>query len=142
MPFTVHLTARCPTVEGCKNLFWVTPLAMSLDGPGKAPQKGMIWPPTIEEIETEDSQIMLKFLMWLKTPATKEFKTCPDPHILALASLLKSYATEKSVFKIKLSCTLHGLTRSPELIDLTKKLGFGISYKGVKIYMQRGPIKA
>ena len=95
----------------------------------------MIWPPTIEEIETEEKPdpLMLKFLTWLKTPATKEFEICPDSHVFALASLLKSYTTGKrNVFKTKLSCTLHGLTRSRELIDLTKKLGLGISYQDVK----------
>eukprot|EP00112_Aurelia_sp_Birch-Aquarium-sp1_P018096 Seg4270.2 transcript_id=Seg4270.2/GoldUCD/mRNA.D3Y31 product="hypothetical protein" protein_id=Seg4270.2/GoldUCD/D3Y31 len=96
---------------------------------------GMIWPPTIEEIETEEKPdpLMLKFLTWLKTPATKKFETCSDPQVSSLASLLKSYTNGKrSVFKTKLSCTIHGLTRSRELIDLTKKLGLGISYQDVK----------
>ena len=34
--------------------------------------------------------------------------------------------------KAKLSCTIHGLTRSRELIDILKKLDLGISYQDVK----------
>ena len=34
--------------------------------------------------------------------------------------------------KAKLSCTIHGLTRSLELIDILKKLDLGISYQDVK----------
>ncbi len=96
---------------------------------------GIIWPPTIEETETEEKPdpLMFKFLTWLKTPATKKFETYSDPQVWALTSLLKSHTSgKKSIFKTKLSCTLHGLIRSREPIDLTQKLGLGIGYQDVK----------
>ena len=50
-----------------------------------------------------------------------------------LASLLQSHVSKKrTALKAKLSCTLYGLTRSREIIDLIRKLGLGISYTDVK----------
>ena len=63
----------------------------------------------------------------------KEFDGCQDPVILTVAFLLKSLINNKtSALKAKLSCPIHGLTRSRELVDVFKKLVIGISYQDVK----------
>ena len=93
----------------------------------------MPWPPSVEELEAEEEPdpLLTKFVIWLQNASEKTFET--DPQILALTSLLKSYITgRRSTFKTKLSCTLHGLTKSREIVDLMKKFGIGISYQDVK----------
>jgi hypothetical protein len=57
---------------------------------------------------------------------------CDDPSLVALASVLKSYMSGiRTPFQVKLSVTMHGLTRSREIVDLLKRFSFGISYKDV-----------
>ena len=69
---------------------------------------------------------------WLVSPEVKTFETCSNPVIVTRASLLKSFTCGKRTFsKVKLSITLHGLTRSRKIIDICKKLGLGISYSNV-----------
>lgn len=96
---------------------------------------GMAWPPSVEELETPQApdDMLLKFLTWLKTPHMQNFEECSrDPVIHALASLLLSYVTGKSsVFQTQLSVTLHGLTRSREILDILRKFSLGISYKSI-----------
>ena len=93
--------------------------------------EGLVWPPTIEEIETDETPdpILLKFLVWLQNPSSQNIQEGLDPSILTLASLLRSHISGKrSNFKARLSCTIHGMTRSRELVDLLRKLGIVISY--------------
>jgi len=95
----------------------------------------MAWPPSVEELETPQApnDMLLKFLTWLKTPQKQNFEeSSRDPVVHAFASLLLSYITGKSsAFQTQLSVTLHGLTRSREILDILKKFSLGISYKSV-----------
>ena len=43
---------------------------------------------------------------------------------------MKSFISGKrSIFKTKFSCTIHGMTRCREFVDIFKKIEIGISYK-------------
>eukprot|EP00794_Sanderia_malayensis_P017851 gene17851-19634_t len=95
----------------------------------------MSWPPRVDELEQKEEPNLLlrKFLTWLKDPAAKDFdENCKSPEIASLASLLYSFISgNRSSFQTKLSMTIHGLTRSREIIDLLKKFSLGISYQDV-----------
>ncbi len=95
----------------------------------------MNWPPDILDLESKDKphHLIVKLLMWLKKPMTKKIDPdYEDPAIHALASLLFSYITgKKCSFLVQMSVTLHGLTRSRELVDLLKSFALGISYNDV-----------
>ena len=68
---------------------------------------------------------------WLINPG----KTDPDltPEVYAIASLLQSLVTNKRTgFQVLMTSIIYGLSRSRELVDLFKKLGFGISYQDIK----------
>ena len=77
------------------------------------------WPPHVEELEQDERPYDL--LRKLKNPAANDFiESCLDPEVVALSSLLFSFITGKHTpLKIKLSMTVHGLTRSREIILLT-----------------------
>eukprot|EP00794_Sanderia_malayensis_P000931 gene931-241_t len=95
----------------------------------------MSWPTRVDELEQkeEPNLILRKFLTWLKDPAAKDFdENCKSPEIASLASLLYSFISGNlSSFQTKLLMTIHGLTRSREIIDLMKKFSLGISYQDV-----------
>ena len=95
----------------------------------------MNWPPRVDELEQkEEPNILLrKFLTWLKNPAAKDFdENCTSPEIASLSSLPHSFISgSRSSFQTNLSMTIHGLTRSREIIDLMKKFALGISYQDV-----------
>ena len=94
----------------------------------------MKWPPTIAELENdkEPGHCLKIFLGWLKNPALKDSSKCSSPDIYVLASLMKSFIRGKrSIFKTKLSCTIHGMTRCCELVDIFKIIEIGISYEDV-----------
>jgi len=51
---------------------------------------------------------------------------------ICLASLLTQYITKRpTITAINATITLHGMTRSKELVDSFHKLGMGISYSNV-----------
>ena len=53
--------------------------------------------------------------------------------MITLTSLIQSHLSkERTSVKTPVSCTLYGLTRSREVIDVLGKLGIGISYHDVK----------
>ena len=89
--------------------------------------------PTVEEVEhdEEPNPLLYKFICWLKNP-DKIFEL--NPESLMLSSLVKSHLTKKkrTTMKTKLSCTIHGLTRCREIIDIIRELGLGISYQDMK----------
>ena len=93
------------------------------------------WPPHVEELEQDEgpNYLLRKLLTWLKNLAANDFsESCLDPEVVALSSLLFSFITGKHIpLKIKLSMTVHGLTRSREIIDLLKKFSLCISYQDV-----------
>ena len=95
----------------------------------------MEWPPKVEEVAADEvpNSTLVKFLCWLENPSSKEINNCKDPHIVCLASLLESHISRKrTLLKTKITCTLYGLTRSREVIDLMRKLGICISYADIK----------
>lgn len=96
---------------------------------------GITWPPHIEELEefSEENDLLKKFLIWLKFPPRSNYEdNILDPSVQAIASILLSYITGKrGSFQTKLSVTLHGLTRSREIVDILNKFSLGISYYDV-----------
>ena len=55
------------------------------------------------------------------------------PEIYAIGSLLQALVTGKrTAFQVLWSNLLYGLSRSKELVDLSKKFGFGVSYQDVR----------
>ena len=93
------------------------------------------WPPHVAELEQDErpNDLLRKLLTWLKNPAANDFSgSCLDPEVVVLSSLLFSFTAGKHTpLKIKLSMTVHGLTRSREIIDLLKKFSLGIRYRDV-----------
>ena len=93
------------------------------------------WPPHVEELEQDKRpyDLLRKLLTWLKNSAANDFReSCLDPEVVAVSSLLFSFITGKHIpLKIKLSMTVHGITRSREIIDLLKKFSLGTSYQDV-----------
>ena len=97
--------------------------------------EGITWPPKIKEVENDETPdpLLYKFLQWLHNPSVKEVLSYTDPTKIMLSSLLKSYISRKRTqMKVRLSVTIHGLTRSRELVDLLRTFGLGISYNDVK----------
>ena len=92
----------------------------------------MSWSPSIANLSKEFSEnFFTKFVGWLIKPERKE----PDltPEVYAMASLLQSLVTNKKTkFQVLWTSIIYGLTRSRELVDLSRKLGFGVSYQDVK----------
>lgn len=97
---------------------------------------GINWPPRIDELETKEElcPALTKFLIWLRKPAEQlgELQDKTKPELEALSSIMLSYINRmRTVTKINMSVTLHGLTRSREIIDIMSKSGIGISYTDV-----------
>ena len=94
--------------------------------------KTMPWPAFIPDLEkTEKSnELLMKLITMLKTPNEKDIDN--SPRVQAIASILTYYITANmTAFTTNLSITLHGLTKSRELIDIMHKEGLGISYDDV-----------
>jgi len=83
-------------------------------------------PPTVEQLEEEEnlSPLVLMLLSALDL----------SPCTVTLTSLLVQYVKKQPMTtSINTSITLHGITRSKELIGSFHKLGMGISYSKVLI---------
>lgn len=88
------------------------------------------WPPRVEELEEEEelSPLLVQLLSALR--GKKEVDLSPCTH--SLTSLITQYVLKRpTTTAINATITLHGLTRSKELIDCYYKLGMGISYHDV-----------
>ena len=101
-----------------------------------AEHEGLSWPPHVDQLESieEPPKLLRQILTWLKDPdSTNDFtESCDDPQVAALSSLLFAFITGKRTsFQVNLSVTLHGLTRSREIVDVIRKFGLGIGYKDV-----------
>ena len=92
----------------------------------------MPWPPSIANLCAEvPENFLTKFLGWLIIP--RKTNTDLSPEVYAIASLLQSLVTNKRTgFQVLMTSIIYGLSRSRELVDLFKKLGFGISYQDIK----------
>ncbi len=90
------------------------------------------WPPRVEELEEEEnrSPLVLRLLSALRGKKGVDLSPCT----LTLTSLLMQYVMKQlTTTSVNASITLHGRTRSKELIDSFHKLGNGISYSNVLI---------
>ncbi len=88
------------------------------------------WPPRVEELEeAEDlSPLTVQLLSALHEKKGADL----SPSTLALASLITQYVRKRpTTTAINTTVTLHGITRSKELVDSHYKLGIGISYTNV-----------
>ena len=87
------------------------------------------WPPRVEELEEEElSPLIVQLLSTLSGKKGVDL----SPSALSLASLLTQYITNcPTTTAINATVTLHGITRSKELVDSYHKLGMGISYSNV-----------
>ena len=77
--------------------------------------------------------LIRKFVTWLISPTTKDFSgPCENPVVNSISSILESLIKRRRTsFQTQLSVTVHGLTRSKEIVDLLKRFGLGISYNDV-----------
>lgn len=92
------------------------------------------WPPYIHELEREENlnELLLKLVIWLKHP--KIFTVDDSPSVRSIASILTSYiAGKRTVFETNLSVTLHGMTKTKEIIDTLHKVDLGISYNDIQM---------
>ncbi|KAL8575003.1 hypothetical protein ACOMHN_064534 [Nucella lapillus] len=92
--------------------------------------KLITWPPRVEELEEEEelSPLVVQLLSALRGKKDLDL----SPNTLSLASLVTQYATNRPTpTSIKATVTLHGITRSKELVDSNYKMGMGISYPNV-----------
>ncbi|MES9882370.1 MAG: hypothetical protein ABW185_15975 [Sedimenticola sp.] len=93
--------------------------------------KTVTWPPQVVELEQKEelAPLLVQLVMSLKHPG----KQVPDDTLAcALSSILTHYITGRpTTTSINLSMTLHGLTRSKELIDTFHKAGICIRYASV-----------
>ncbi len=89
--------------------------------------KLVAWPPRVEELDEEEelSPLMVRLLSALR--GKKE--TDLSPNTLSLTSL--DVRNQPTTTAINATITLHGMTRSKELVDSYYKLGMGISYSNV-----------
>ena len=88
------------------------------------------WPPKVAELEQKEefSPLVTQLISSLKKPGHPD----DDVKACALSSLITYYVTGKATTTaVNLAMTLHGLTRSKELVDLFHKCGMGISYASV-----------
>jgi len=88
------------------------------------------WPPRVEELEEEEelSPLMVQLLSALHGKTVIDL----SPSTLCLASLITQYITKRpTTTAINATVTLHGMTRSKELVDSHYRLGMGISYRNV-----------
>ena len=92
----------------------------------------MSWPLSIANLSKEFSQIFFtRFVEWLIIPEKKGRDLTPE--VYAMATLLQSPITSKRrEFQVLWTSIIYGVTRSRELVDLSRKFGFGISYQDVK----------
>ena len=88
------------------------------------------WPPRVEELEEEEelSPLLLQLLSALRGKKGVDL----SPSTLSLTSLITQYITKRpTTTAINATITLHGMTRSKELVDSYHRLGMGISYSNV-----------
>ena len=92
--------------------------------------KHVPWPPRVEELEEEEelSPLMLQLLSALRGKKGVDL----SPTTLSFTSLITQYVSKRPTSTaINATITLHGMTRSKELVDSFYKLGMGISYLNV-----------
>ena len=92
--------------------------------------KHVPWPPRVEELEEEEelSPLMLQLLSALRGKKGVDLSTTT----LSLTSLITQYVSKRPMSTaINATITLHGMTRSKELVDSFYKLGMGINYSNV-----------
>lgn len=93
--------------------------------------KVLPWPPRVEELEVEEelSPLMLQLVSALRGNNNRKDLSAST---ISLASLLTQYIIKRpTITAINATITLHGMTRSKELVDSFHKLGMGISYSNV-----------
>ena len=92
--------------------------------------KRVPWPPRVEELEKEEelSPLLVQLLSAFQGKKGVDL----SPSTLSLASLITQYVTKQpTTTAINATITLHGMTRSKELVDSYYRLGMGISYSNV-----------
>ena len=95
---------------------------------------GMKCPRTIAELENDEEpdHYLKMFLGLLKNTALKDSTKCLSLDFHVLSSLVKSFISgRRSIFKAKLSCATHGMTKCRKLVGIFKKIEIRISYKDV-----------
>ena len=98
-------------------------------------EKPLAWPPYVDQLtNSEEPPLLLrKLVTWLRSPTVNTFDGPVDnPVIRSISSILEGLITrQRTSFQTQLAITMHGLTRSREIIDLLKSFGLGISYNDV-----------
>ena len=88
------------------------------------------WPPRVEELEKEEELPPLVVQLLSALQGKRGVNLSPSTH--TLTSLITQYVTKQpTTTAINATITLHGMTRSKELVDSYYRLGMGISYSNV-----------
>ena len=95
------------------------------------------WPPHKSDMDRiiQPPEILMKFSRWLSRREEKRDTTDEqfDPSMMVIADLMWSKITGKrTCMKTLLGITVHGTTRSKQLLTLLKELGLTISYTDVQ----------
>ena len=87
------------------------------------------WPPRVDDLEEAEEVcgLLVQLLSWLKQPKRKNADLSPET--LSLASMITSYVTgSRTSTVVNMGVTVHGMTRSKELVETLHKSGASISY--------------
>ena len=98
-------------------------------------EKPLAWPLYVDQLTNieEPPLLLRKLVTWLRSPTVNTFDGPVDnPVIRSICSILEGLITRQRIsFQTQLLGTMHGLTRSREIIDLLKSFGLSISYNDV-----------
>ena len=89
----------------------------------------LAWPPNISQLKEPEEldPLLVEFVRFLKKLKVKSLES--DPRVLSLLSALTSFITKRRTKTlINNTVTIHGITRSKELVQIYHKQGFGVSY--------------
>ena len=87
------------------------------------------WPPRVDDLEEAEEVcgLLVQLLSWLKQPKRKNPDLSPDT--LNLASMITYYVLGSCTSTVvNMDVTVHGMTRSKQLVETLHKSGASISY--------------
>ena len=87
------------------------------------------WPPRVDNLEESEEvcESLVLLLTWLRHPDRKTPNISPTT--LSLASMITSYVTrQRTISTINMGVTVHGMTRSKDLVETLHRSGVCISY--------------
>ena len=87
------------------------------------------WPPRVDNLEESEEvcELLVLLLTWLRHP--DRTTSSINPTTLSLASMITSYVTgQRTISTINMGVTVHGMTRSKDLVETLHRSGVCISH--------------